>query len=320
MHSISLSICKLCFRLFRGSIVLSALLILVTLASAQEFRGTLSGHVSDPSGALIPNASIVALNNDTRQPWTTTTTSAGTYQIPYILPGTYTVTVRADGFKTLVQQNVVLQAGESPVLDLKMDLGAVVETVSVTDTAPLLDAENAVGSSVMQSRELDNIPLAGRQVYNMIGTVPGSQFLQTQFGASGYSGTRGWDISNNYVLGGGVQGYQQFTLNGSNITQQNNGTGTWQLAPNLDALQEVNVQTTNYDARFGRSSGGFVNMVMKNGTNNFHGDLYDYLQNGDLNANNFENNLNGIPTQKVKENQFGGTFVTQNPKMRQPES
>jgi hypothetical protein len=301
---------KPAFRLRGISITLSitALLCLALSAPAQEFRGTLSGHVTDPSGALIPNASVVAVNNDTHQSWNTTTTSSGSYQFPYILPGNYTVTVKADGFKTTVQENVVLQAGESPVLNLALQVGTLSETVNVADTAPLLDADNGVGNSVLQTRELENVPMAGRQIYNMINTVPGSQFLQTTFGASGYSGTRGWDVSNNYVLGGGVQGYQQFTLNGSNITQQNNGTGTWQLAPNLDALQEVNVQTTNYDARFGRSSGGFVNLVMKNGTNQFHGDLYDYLQNGHLNANNFENNLNGVPTQLVKENQFGGTI------------
>jgi hypothetical protein len=287
---------------------ISLLLCLAFSASAQEFRGTLSGHVLDPSGAFVPDASILAINNDTGQNWAATTTSAGTYQIPYILPGTYTVTIRADGFKGIIQHNILLQAGESPVLDFKLEVGAVVETISVTATAPLLDAENAVGNSVLQTRELENAPMMGRQIYNLIGTVPGSQFLQTQFGASGFSGSRGWDVNNNYILGGGVQGYQQFTLNGSNITQQNNGTGTWFLAPNLDALQEVNVQTTNYDARWGRSSGGFVNSVMKNGTNQIHGDLYDYLQNGHLDANNFENNLNGIPTQLVHENQFGGTI------------
>lgn len=292
----------------RATTVLTLLVLCLAFpAWAQEFRGTLSGHVTDPSGALIPNASVAARNIDTRQSWTATTTSAGTYQIPYILPGTYTVTVKADGFKTLVQEHVVIQAGESPVLDFRLEVGTLTETISVEATAPLLDAENAVGNSVLSTRELENVPMQGRQIYNLINTIPGSQFLQTQFGASGFSGSRGWDVNNNYTIGGGVQGYQQFTLNGTNITQQNNGTGTWFIAPNVDALQEVNVQTTNYDARWGRSSGGFVNSVMKNGTNQIHGDLYDYLQNGDMNANNFENNMNGIPTQKVQENQFGGT-------------
>jgi Carboxypeptidase regulatory-like domain len=284
------------------------LLCLGLPAGAQEFRGTLTGHVTDASGAVIPNAAVQATNIDTQQSWKATTNGDGTYQILYILPGAYNVTVKANGFKTLVQEKVVIQAGTSPVLDLTLEVGALAETVDVTATAPLLDAENAVGNSVLDTRELDNIPIMGRQIYNLINTIPGSQFLQTQFGASGFSGSRGWDVNNSYTIGGGVQGYQQFTLNGTNITQQNNGTGTWFLAPNADALQEVNVQSTNYDARWGRSSGGFVNSVMKNGTNQIHGDLYEYLQNGALNANNFENNLNGIPTQDVKENQFGGTI------------
>jgi hypothetical protein len=111
------------------------------------------------------------------------------------------------------------------------------------------DADNAVQNNVLSTRELEDVPLNGRQIYTLLGTTPGSQFLQTQFGASGYSGTRGWDVSNNYTVGGAVQGYEQFTLNGSNITMQTGGSqGTWELAPNVDALQEVNVQTTDYDA------------------------------------------------------------------------
>jgi hypothetical protein len=275
---------------------------------AQEFRGTLSGHVTDPSGATVPGATVQAVNNASKQSYTGTTTGSGDYVIPYILPGTYTVTAKARGFKASSNERIEIQTATSPVLNIHLQIGESTETVTVTGDVPLLDAETAVENNVLQTRELENIPLNGRQVYTLLGTTPGSQFLQTQFGASGYSGTRAWDISNNYVLGGGVQGYQQFTLNGSNITQQNNGTGTWQLAPNVDALQEVNIQTTNYDARFGRSSGGSMNMVMKQGTNGFHGNLYDYLENGDMNANNFENNLNGVPTQKVQQNQYGGTF------------
>jgi hypothetical protein len=286
-----------------------ALLILPAALNAQEFRGTLSGLVTDPSGAVVPKAKVQAVNNATRQLYNATTTNSGDYLIPYVLPGTYTVSVTAQGFKTQVQDNVVLPAGASPVLNVSLELGATSETVTVSGTAALLDAENSVGNNELTTRELENVPLNGRQIYTMLGTLPGSQFLQTQFGASGYSGTRGWDVSNNYTLGGGVQSYQQFTLNGSNITMQNNGAqGTWELAPNVDALQEVNVQTTNYDARYGRSGGGFVSMVVKSGSNQFHGDAYEYLENGVMNANNFENNLNGIPRQGVKQNQFGGTF------------
>lgn len=288
--------------------LLIALGFLVPLAG-QEFRGTLSGLVVDPSGAAVPGVAVRAVYNDTKQAYTATTTSSGDYLIPYMLPGAYAVSFTAAGFKTQVQPNVLVSAGSSPVLNFKLELGAATETIEVRANAELLESENAVGNNVLSTREIANIPLNGRQVFSILSTVPGSQSLQTQYGSSGGSGTRAWDVSNNYTIGGGVQSYQQFTLNGTNITMQSNGSqGTWELAPNVDALQEVNVQTTNYDARFGRTGGGSVSMVVKSGTNEYHGNLFEYLENGDLNANNFENNLNGIPTQKVKQNQFGGTF------------
>jgi hypothetical protein len=276
---------------------------------AQEFRSTLTGQVADPSGATIANAKIQAVNQSTQRTYSASTTDRGVYYIPYVLPGTYKVTVTAQGFKTQVQDGVLLQASQSRGLNFNLQLGTTTETVEVTGAPPLIETANGSGGTVLTERQLENLPLNGRQVYTLLGTTPGSQFLQTQFGAQGYSGTRGWDVSNNYTLGGGVQGYQQFTLNGTNITLQNNGNqGTWQIAPNMDALQEVNVMTTTYDARYGRTGGGTVNMVTKSGTNAFHGSAYDYFENGALNANNFENNLNGLPRQNVHQNQFGGTF------------
>jgi hypothetical protein len=276
---------------------------------AQEFRATLTGTVTDPSGAVVPKARIEAINNGTQEKYTAITTGAGTYYIPYILPGTYSVRASAPGFKTEEQDGVMLQASRSLNLNFALQVGEATQRVEVTTAPPLLENANGSGGTVLSQRELMDVPLNGRQVYTLIGTTPGSQFLQTQFGASGYSGTRGWDVSNNYRLGGGVNTYQQFTLDGSNVTMQNNGAqGTWEIAPNVDALQEVNIMTTTYDARYGRTGGGTVNMVMKSGTNQYHGDAYEYLENGAMNANNFENNLNGLPRQNIHQNQFGGTI------------
>ena len=149
------------------------LLIATPFAFAQEFRSTLSGHITDPSGAVVPGATVSAVNNDTKMAYTAVTTPSGSYQIPYMLPGTYSVTTKAESFKTAVNNDVVLQGGQSSTLDIKLAVGAVSETVSVADTAPLLDAETAVGNGIVTTRELDNLPLAGRQVYNLIGTTPG---------------------------------------------------------------------------------------------------------------------------------------------------
>jgi hypothetical protein len=258
---------------------------------------------------VIGKAQVKAVNDATQQTYTAITTDKGAYFIPYVLPGTYTVTVTMQGFKQHVQNSVAMTASQTRGLNVMLQLGSQTQSVVVTAAPPLIETANGSGGTVLTEHELENVPLNGRQVYTLLGTTPGSQFLQTQFGAQGYSGNRGWDVNNNYTLGGGVQGYQQFNLNGSNITLQFHGSqGTWTFAPNIDALQEVNVMTTTYDARFGRTGGGTVNMVTKSGSNGFHGDAYDYFENGALNANNFENNLNGTPRQNLHQNQFGGTF------------
>ena len=287
---------------------------------AQEFRATLTGTVTDPTGAAVPKAKVTATNVDTGSAYTDTTTGAGVYYIPYVVPGTYKVKVEADGFKTAIQDNVLLLAGKYFGQNFKLEVGSFHETMEVTAAPALLETENASGGTILDEHTLQNVPVNGRQVYMLIGTVPGSQFTQTTFGPGGFSGTRGWDVTNQYIIGGGVNpsttsgGFNQFTLNGGNITQQTTynaaGAGTWNIAPTLDAIQEVNVMTTTYDARFGRTSGGTVNVVTKNGTNTYHGELYEGYKDGSLfDANTLDNVLvNGAHAQQQVENQFGGTF------------
>ena len=287
---------------------------------AQEFRATLTGQVTDPTGAVVPKAKVTATNNDTGSTYTDVTTSAGVYYIPYVVPGTYKVKVDAAGFKQAIQDNVLLLAGKYTGQNFKLEVGAISETMEVTAAPPVLETENASGGTILDAKTLENVPVNGRQVYMMIGTVPGSQFTQTQFGPGGNSGTRGWDVTNAYIIGGGVNpadtsgGFNQFTLNGTNITQQtsydNQGAGTWNVSPNLDAIQEVNVMTTTYDARYGRTTGGTVNIVSKNGTNVFHGTAYEGYKDGSLFDANSTNNvyISGAPTQQQVENQFTMTF------------
>ena len=305
--------------------ILVGLTVSLLLASpprsvAQEFRATLTGQVTDPTGAVIPKAKVTAINTDTGSTYTDATTNAGVYYIPYVVPGTYKVKVEADGFKTAIQDKVLLLAGKYTGQNFKLEVGSLHETVEVTTAPPLLETENASGGTIINEKTLENVPVNGRQIYMLIGTVPGSQFTQTQFGPGGFSGTRGWDVTNEYIIGGGVNphdtsgGFNQFILNGTNITQQttydNQNAGTWNVSPNLDAVQEVNVMTTTYDARYGRTTGGTVNIVSKNGTNEFHGTLYEGYKDGSLFDANTTTNvyLTGEGTQQQVENQFTGTF------------
>jgi Carboxypeptidase regulatory-like domain len=313
---------------FALSLGLGACLLVLALPSnmrAQEFRATLTGQVTDPDGRVVSGAEVVATNVDTGSNYTAKTSDAGVYYIPYVVPGTYTVRASAQGFKTAVQDNVLLLAGKYFGQNFKLQVGTTAEKVEVTAAPPMIETANGSGGTILDERTLQNVPVSGRQVYMLIGTTPGSQFTQTQFGPGGFSGTRGWDNTNQYIIGGGVDpsgqdntgnsgGFNQFTLNGTNITQQisygNQGAGTWNVSPTLDSIQEVNVMTDTYDARYGRTTGGTVNLVTKNGTNEFHGELVENYKDGSLFDANTTTNvfISGLPTQQQVENQFGGTI------------
>jgi hypothetical protein len=306
-------------RIALGLAACLLLLVVPPHSLAQEFRATLTGTVVDADGRVVAKAAVTAVNNDTGSTYTNQTSDAGVYYIPYVVPGTYTVKASAPGFKTAIQDKVLLLAGKYFGQNFTLQVGAIAENVEVTAEPPMIETANGSGGTIIDERTLQNVPVNGRQVYTLIATTPGSQYTTNG------SGTRGWDNANGYIMGGGVDptgqdntgnsgGFNQFTLNGTNITQQisygNQGAGTWNVSPTLDSVQEVNVMTDTYDARYGRTTGGTVNVVTKNGTNNFHGELVENYKDGSLFDANTTTNvfLTGIPTQQQVENQFGGTF------------
>jgi hypothetical protein len=285
-----------------------ALLFAAFHGEAQEFRAVLTGQVTDPSGAVIKNTTITAVNVESGTSYTAKTTDKGIYYIPYVLPGNYTVTAKASGFKTSVQDKVVLLASQTFNQNFQLEVGSVAQQVVVTTAPAQLETSTGSGGTVIDSRELQGVPLNGGQSYMLIGTTPGSQFTTTTFGPGGNSGTRGWDVTNSYTIGGGIVGNNQFTLNGTNITSQtgygNHSPGEWTVSPNIDSIQEVNVMTSTYDARYGRTSGGTVNVVTKSGGDHFHGDAKYAYEGALMNANTFQNNLTDTPRQGEVQNQF----------------
>jgi hypothetical protein len=303
-----------------AGVCLLAFFFVVLNGAAQEFRAVLTGQVTDPSGSLVKGAVITAVNNASGTSYTDKTTAKGDYYIPYVLPGTYTVTAEAPGFKTITQDRVLLLASETFNQNFSLQVGSVNQKVVVTAAPPQLETSTASNNTVLDQRELQNVPLNGGQAYMLIPTTPGSQFTQTQFGTGGgFSGTRGWDVNNSYTLGGGIVGNNQFTLNGVNITSQygydNHSPGEWSVSPNLDSIEEVNVMTTTYDARFGRTSGGTVNTVSKAGGDQFHGSARYAYEGTLMDADVFQNNLAGLPRQGYVQNQWwlagGGPIVKQ---------
>jgi hypothetical protein len=293
-------------------------LIFVTIScQAQEFRATLTGQVSDSSGALIPGATVTATNVDSGTSYKGKTTGQGVYYINYVLPGDYTIVAEAKGFKTTKQDGVRLLTAQTFNQNFSLNAGSEGETVEVTTAPPQLETSTGSGGTVLAARELENVPLNGGQAYALIGTTPGSQ-VTSQAGPGGNSGTRGWDVSSSYSLGGGVSGTNQFTLNGANITSQfsydNHSAGEWTVSPNIDSVQEVNVMTQTYDARFGRTSGGTINVDTKSGGDKYHGTAhYAYEDGGIFGANTNQNIIAGVSKQQQVQNQFwitaGGPII-----------
>jgi hypothetical protein len=276
--------------------------------TAQDFRASLTGLLTDPSGAVIKGASVTVVNAESGTTYKGKSSEKGVYYIPYILPGNYTITAEANGFKTGEQDKVVLLASQTFNQNFKLEVGSVSEKIVVSETPAQLETSTGSGGTVLDQREIQSVPLNGGQAYTLIGTTTGSQFTTTQFGQSGSHGTTGYDITNQYSIGGGIVGNNQFTLNGTNITSQftydNHNAGAWTVSPNIDSIEEVNVMTTTYDARFGRTSGGTVNVVGKSGGNQFHGSAKYGYEGSFMNANTFQNNLSDTPRQPLVQNQF----------------
>jgi hypothetical protein len=180
-----------------------AIMFGVLRGNAQEFRATLTGQVTDPTGALIKGATVTLVNNDSKTTYTAITTAKGGYYIPYVLPGSYTVTVTAGKFKTAEQDQVVLSTAQTFNQNFKLELGSIDQSVVVTSAPPQLETSTGSGGTILGQRELENVPVNGGQAYMLIGTTPGSQFTTTSFGAGvGNSGTRGWDVTNSVLFGG----------------------------------------------------------------------------------------------------------------------
>lgn len=281
--------------------ILAAFVITVCLF-AQDYRATVLGTVTDPRGASIPGAQVRVTKQDTGVSRETVTNASGFYTVTALDPGTYNVTISHDGFTTIRRNGIVLQTADKLNLSAALEVGQVTQEITVLGQQELINTATASRGLVIDPVKVTELPLNGRQSYMLMNLVPGVRFTQRQFGSSGFSGTRAWDVNGNFTMNGGRTGTNQFLLNGAPISTN----GTFNLAPNVEAIQEFKVMVNTYDSQFGRSGGGHVNTTLKAGTNEWHGSLFDFWRNRILDANARQNNAAGQKRGFRNQHQYGG--------------
>src|ERR1051325_5741139 len=282
-----------------GSLFLLGALPLV----AQVDTGTITGSVRDSQSAGVASAIVTFVdlaNGGTAQ---TKTDGSGDYASPPLRPGDYKVTAEAQGFKTATRPNVTVRVQDRLRIDFAMAVGSVGETVEVTTEAPLIQSETSSLGQVIMSTQITELPLNGRD-YTQLATLS-TGVVRTSSGTNGNTGGSSTGGQNSFVANGTRGTLNNFLLDG--IDNNSNDNGGLILRTNVDAIQEFKLQTNSYSAEFGRSGGAVVNAVIKSGTNNYHGDVFEFFRNSALDARDFFED----PTTKMasfKQNQFGGTL------------
>ncbi len=271
-------------------------------AYAQDFRANILGQVSDQSRSAIPGATVRATKDDTNVSRETVTNAEGIYTLVGLDPGRYTVTITANGFTTVRRSGIVLQVAERLNLPISMEVGQVTESITVVGEQELIQTASASRGLVFDPIKMQEIPMNGRQTFMLMRLSPGVMFTQRTFGATGFSGTRAWDVNGSFTMNGGRTGTNQFLLNGAPISTQ----GTFNLAPNVEAVQEMKVMVNTYDSQYGRSGGGHVSTTLRSGTNQWHGSVFDFWRNRILDANTRQNNAGGQKRGFRNQHQYGG--------------
>jgi outer membrane receptor protein involved in Fe transport len=288
--------------------VLALLVAIPLLAVAQVTTATLVGTITDPGGAIMPGAQITARNIDTGLTRTVTSGEDGSYRIEFLPVGNYALEVTTSGFKKAYIGDIVLRINDTIRVDVPLTVGQVTETVTVTETPATINTSTAEIGTTIQSADIASLPLVERNVFTLLDLTPGVQsnnngVSTASTGTSSFilgypeqrtlinGGTDGGTGSVNYYLDGGI-----------NMTNLRN---TGNILPNPDAIQEFRVQTNSYNAEYGRYASGIINVITKNGTNKFHGSVFEFVRNTVFNANDWGSQLARAPFHR---NQFGATI------------
>src|SRR6266508_3230374 len=297
---------------------LCAILTLACLCGANSAfafsTATLTGRVTDSNAAAIVGAKVDANNIDTNLTFSTVTNNEGLFVIPNLPPGRYRIFVQKDGFQGIVKPDVTLHVQDIISLSFSMQLGSIIQSVTVEGGAPLIQKESATVGTVVDRQFVENLPLNGRSFQSLIALTPGVVLTKASFGEQGQFSVNGQRANANYFTVDGVSANAGVSA-GLGLVQSAGGAlpafgasgGTNSLV-SVDAMQEFKIQTSTFAPEFGRTPGGQISIATRSGTNDFHGTLFEYFRNDALHAKDWFTHSRRTPHPPLNHNDFGGVL------------
>ena len=275
-------------------------LLFCTAAWAQLYTSTVSGVITDPTGAVIPNTQAKLVDEQKGFSFTATSDSTGRYLFRSVPPGSYKLTILAEGFQPQEQTGLKVDINQNVTVNFSLQVGATSQAVEITGAAPVLSTQDAVTGQVVDRKFINDLPLVSRSITDLVVLTPGVTEVDN---------TCNLCTANNFISNGSRNATSDVLMDGVTTTnfEQNSGILYPLYTPSVDAVEEFVVQESNFSAEYGFTGATVVNMVIRSGTNQFHGSGYDFLRNQVMDANNFFNNAAGLPLPPLKKNNFGGT-------------
>src|SRR5467141_901496 len=284
-------------------LALVALLCTANPAWGQDVTASITGTVSDPSGAAVAGAAVTAKSVERGITYTAVTNESGIYRIAQLPVGSYELKVEKTGFSSAAYPAFVLTLNQVARIDVPLKVGQVTQIVEVTGAAPVLKTEATQVDTIINAATNDNLPLASRNYVQLTLLAPGTVSTDP---ASFTSGNNTDFYSGRPLINGNREQANNFLLDGMDNNQVSDNLLGYTPAP--DAIQEFNLITSNASAEFGNFEGGIISATIKSGTNSYHGDAWEFFRNDVLNAKSWSNNFNGLPKDKLRWNMFGATF------------
>jgi len=276
-------------------------------AFAQTVAGQISGLVTDPSGAAVASVVVTVTDLDRSVTFRGTSTDSGFYVVAPVPPGRYRVSTEKQGFRRFVLEPLPIATQQKATVDIKLEVGAIAESITVAGSAQLIETSTATLSGVVENRRIIDLPLNGRNVYALAALTPGVFGWRPASGTGGIG--EGFESIGRFTVNGGRDSSNAIMMDGVPVTMNanTNNMNANSAVPSVEGVEEFRIQTNSYTAEYGRSGGGILTIATKSGTNELHGSLFEFLRNSRMDANQWFNNANGRRLGSFKRNEFGAS-------------